>query len=125
MTHIIKTRAKLCSNLFKRLFSSMDDNRFTRASLFIIYLFIYVKAESHDQTYDLEMNTQMIPNDADSMVEIPCISKVEGVGICLLTNGCHGINHFQDGRCQMMTDLIAATLDDATSSTAILCELDP
>ena len=85
---------------------------------------LQINAEFFLQTYQIDHHSEMIPNDAGFVLgEIDCISKVDAIGICMVTSGCQGINHFEEnGRCQLVTNILNSTLYEAATSVSFLCE---
>ena len=96
----------------------------TRITTVLAAICLQINAESFLQTYQIEHNSEMIPNDAGLVLEEKdCISKVEAIGICMVTSGCQGINHFEDnGRCQLVTTVLDSSLNEAAPSVSFLCE---
>ena len=45
---------------------------------------MYVEADSRIKRYQVERNTQIIPNNMDSVVVTPCVSKVNNSKKCYL-----------------------------------------
>ena len=98
----------------------MDEKLIGSLLAIILALSKYAHAQHSVQLkpYKIVQHTQLVPYSIDNVVTVPCRSMMQAMFTCMNTSGCHGINHFSNGRCQFLTNLLtgsAATADDSVS----------
>ena len=93
-------------------------------SILIWTIFTYVNAQSDIMLhrYKSKTNTIMVPNDLETLLEVPCRSKVQAIVICEQTMECRGINFFRNGHCQMLTNLLDGNLNQTVTPVSFICK---
>ena len=102
----------------------MDGTGFMHFSILLTAICLNVDAYSTDlHLYQVKHNFQVVSISVDTLKEVPCLSMLEGISICLESSDCKVINHFEiDRRCQLVTNLLASAVVEAVASASILCE---